>query len=197
METQGKMQKINIPYLLLNIFGPIIVMVLGTVLGVIMPGQSGMIPATAGFILAILWWSFLGRKVYDKTKEKKLAELDSQGFTRNHTFNADGCTVMVDLNKGQIAVLFRWNPGKVYVRPANQITKVWVDDGRGGAGFLEGSSRVSFLFTVDGMTIRVNTFTSNKRWRMDSDYILNGISKADVMVEALKAAGAGAGAERR
>lgn len=197
METQEKMQKINVIYFVLNIFGPVVVMVLAVALGVILPQQFTVIFAAAGFLLPVLWWSFLGRKVYDRTKEKKLAELDGQGFTRNHTFNADGCTVMVDLNKGQIAVLFRWNPGKVYIRPANRITKVWVDDGRGGAGFLEGSSRVSFLFTVDGMTIRVNTFTSNKRWRMDSDYILNGISKADVMVEALKAAGAGAGAEKR
>lgn len=196
METQGKMQKVNVIYFVLNIFGPAAVMILAIVLGVILPQQFTMIFATIGFILPVLWWSILGRKVYDKTKEKKLAELDGQGFTRNHTFNADGCTVMVDLKKGQIAILFRWNPGKVYVRPASQITKVWVDDGRGGAGFLEGSSRVSFLFTVDGMTIRVNTFTSNKRWRMDSDYILNGISKADVMVEALKAAGAGAEAEK-
>lgn len=192
METQEKLQKINLVYLLLNIFGPLTVLVLAVALGVVLPQQAGVICAMIGFAFAVCWWAFLGRKVYDGTKKKKLAELEGQGFTRNHTFNADGCTVAVDLNKGQIAILFRWNPGKVYVRPAKQITKVWVDDGRGGAGFLEGSSRVSFLFTVDGMTIRVNTFTSNKRWRMDSDYILTGISKADMMAEALKSAGAGA-----
>lgn len=192
METEEKLQKINIVYLLLNIFGPIIVMIGAVALAVALPEQFGLILSIVGFGFAVIWWSFLGRKVYDNTKEKKLAELDAQGFTRNQTFNADGCTVSVDLNKGQIAILFRWNPGKVYVRPASKISKVWVDDGRGGAGFLEGSSRVSFLFTVDGMTIRVNTFTSNKRWRMDSDYILTGISKADMMVEALQAAGAGA-----
>lgn len=192
MGAEGKLQKINIVYLLLNIFGPVMVMVLAVAIGVALPQQIGVFLAVIGFGLAVIWWSFLGRKVYDKTKEKKMAELKEQGFTPNQTFNADGCTVAVDLNKGQIAILFRWNPSKVYVRPASQITKVWVDDGRGGAGFLEGSSRVSFLFTVDGMTIRVNTFTSNKRWRMDSDYILTGISKADMMVGALKAAGAGA-----
>lgn len=192
METEEKLQKINIVYLLLNIFAPIIVMIGAVALAVALPEQFGLILSIVGFGFAVIWWSFLGRKVYDNTKEKKLAELDAQGFTRNQTFNADGCTVSVDLNKGQIAILFRWNPGKVYVRPASKISKVWVDDGRGGAGFLEGSSRVSFLFTVDGMTIRVNTFTSNKRWRMDSDYILTGISKADMMVEALQAAGAGA-----
>lgn len=55
-------------------------------------------------------------------------------------------------------------------------------------GILEGSSRVSFLFIIDGVQIRVNTFTSNQRWRMDSDYILTGISKADMMVEILNTA---------
>lgn len=187
------MQKINVAYLLLNIFGPVLVLIGAIALGVVLPQQFGLILSAIGFGAVVIWWSFLGRKVYNSTKAKRLAELEAQGFTCNQTFNADGCTVSVDLNKGQIAVLFRWNPGKIYVRPASEITKVWVDDGRGGAGFLEGSSRVSFLFTVDGMTIRVNTFTSNKRWRMDSDYILTGISKADMMVEALQAAGAGAG----
>lgn len=191
METEEKLQKINVVYLLLNIFGPLVVMSLAICLVMVLPEPVDYIVCLAAFAFAICWWSFLGRKVYDGTKKKKLQELDSQGFTRNQTFNTDGCTVAVDLKKGQIAILFRWNPGKVYVRPASRITKVWVDDGRGGAGFLEGSSRVSFLFTVDDMTIRVNTFTSNKRWRMDSDYILTGISKADMMAEALRTAGAG------
>lgn len=192
MENQEKLQKINVIYLLLNIFGPLMLLSLAISLVMVLPAPVDYIVMLAAFIFAVCWWSFLGRKLYDSTKKKKLEELDGQGFTRNQTFNADGCTVAVDLNRGQIAILFRWNPGKVYIRSASQITKVWVDDGRGGVGFLEGSSRVSFLFTVDGMTIRVNTFTSNKRWRMDSDYILTGISKADMMAEALKAAGAGA-----
>ena len=53
---------------------------------------------------------------------------------------------------------------------------------------MEGSSRVSFLFNVDDVKIRVNTFTSNQRFRMDSDYILTGISKADLMVKILEEA---------
>ena len=53
---------------------------------------------------------------------------------------------------------------------------------------MEGSGRVSFLFDVDGVKIRVNTFTSNQRWRMDSNYILTAISKADMMVKILEEA---------
>ena len=69
-----------------------------------------------------------------------------------------------------------------------------MDDGSGGPGFLNGTSRVSFVFLVDGVKIRVNTFISNRRWRLESDNVLTGISKADVMVEVLNAA-AGIGAQ--
>ena len=44
------------------------------------------------------------------------------------------------------------------------------------------------LFKVDDVKIRVNTFTSNQRWRMDSDYILTGISKADMMAKVIEEA---------
>ena len=89
---------------------------------------------------------------------------------------------------GSIALQFFWNPSESYVLPASRISRIWVDDGRGGKGFLEGSSRVSFLFVVDGVKIRVDTFTSNKRWRMESEYIQTGLSKADGMAKALEEA---------
>ncbi len=190
METSEKLHKINFLYLLLNIVAPVVFMIGMTVLGLALPQQIGVFFSIVGFGGAMLWWCFLGHKFYEKTRSAQIRKLEESGFVPNHTFNADGCTLIVDLVNAQVALIFRWNPGKAYVRPASALSNVRVDDGRGGAGFLEGSSRVSFLFTVDGMNIRVNTFTSNKRWRMDSDYILTGISKADTMVEALTAAGA-------
>ena len=193
MQTEERIQKINILYPLANIFGPLTVLVAGVAIGVTLPQGAGLMVTMVTFLGAILWWSILGRKVYEKQRDKKLRELKDSGFVPNHTFNADGCTLVVDLVHGQVALLFRWNPGKVYIRPASALSNVRVDDGRGGAGFTEGSSRVSFLFTVEGIKIRVNTFTSNRRWKMDSDYILTGISKADVMVKALTEAGAQVG----
>lgn len=190
MENTEKIQKINWLYLFLNTVVPIIFMVAMTALGVALPEQIGVFCAIIGFGGAILWWSFLGHKQYEKMRDARIEELKEQGFTCNHTFNADGSTVIVDLVRNQIALIFRWNPGKVYVRPASALSNVYVDDGRSGAGPLAGSSRVSFLFNVEGTRVRVNTFTSNRRWRMDSDYILTGISKADVMAETLAAAGA-------
>ena len=42
--------------------------------------------------------------------------------------------------------------------------------------------------SVDDIKIHVDTFTSNQRFRMDSDYILTGISKADMMVKMIEEA---------
>lgn len=186
----GKMQKINPLYLLFNILLPILVLVGAVALGVALPEKFGLVLSILGVGFAVLWCAFLCRKVYESQKDKQIEALRGEGFVPNHTFTADGCTVAVDLGHAKVALVFRWNPGKAYVYPAKTITELRVDDGRGGAGFMEGSSRVSFLFCIEGTRIRVNTFTSNKRWRMDSDYIRTGISKANTMVEALVAAGA-------
>ena len=94
----------------------------------------------------------------------------------------------MDINNGKIALLFFWNPFESYVVEAKRVTKAWVDDGRHGKGFMEGSSQVSFLFTIDEIKVRIYTFTSNQRFRMDTDYILTGISKADMMVKVLESA---------
>lgn len=190
MEQNEKFKKVNPGYLLLNILGPIAVFIIGVVLAVILPENVGMIVSILTFILVVLWCAFLARKVYEKTRAKTIEELKCTGFVPNRTFNADGCTVMVDLGHGKIAMIFRWNPTKFYVRPASALTNVRVDDGCHGSGFMAGSSCVSFLFTVEGKKFRVNTFTSNRQWKMNSEYITNGIKKAEDMVNALVSAGA-------
>lgn len=190
MEGNEKFQKVNAGYLLMNIFAPIAIVVICMVLGMILPDQAGILLCCAAYLFAVLWWAILGRKFYDKIKKKTLSELEESGFTPNHTFDGDGCTVAVDLYRGKVAILFRWNPRKVYVRPASALSNVRVDDGGHGVSFMKGSSRVSFLFTVDGSKIRVNTFTSNRRWQMNSDHITTGVRKAQTMADALIAAGA-------
>lgn len=185
METQ-KIQKVNPLYLLGNIFIPIMAIVLVSALGVVLIPNSGVasIIIAVVFFAAIIWWSIGIGKMYEKKRDAKLKELDGKGFVRNHTFNADGCTVAVDVVHGNIAMVFKWNPSQCFVVPANQISKMWVDDGK----TMGGTSRVSFLFIVDGTKIRVNTFTSNKIWSMKSDYVLEALSKADMMIETLKKA---------
>ena len=112
-------------------------------------------------------------------------DLDAQGFHRNQTFYGSSQTVVVDVRQGKVALLFFWNPFELFVLPAKRINKAWTEDGAGGAGFLRGTSRVSFLFLVDKVKVRVNTFTSNQRWKMEDPKILEAISKADMMVQIL------------
>ena len=99
------------------------------------------------------------------------------------------------MEQGKIGLLFFWSPFQVQVAPASRVTKAWTDDGAGGAGFMRGTSRVSFLFVIDGIKIRVNTFISNQRWKMNDEKVLEGISKADrwvMLLDQVRGQGAGA-----
>lgn len=189
MENE-KVKKVNLIYLLSYIFAPIIICAICFTLSALFfpKGNMAVILIMGPSFLSFAWWVFGGRIIYKQNQKNLERQLDDSDFERKNTFYSNGSMIIVDSVNGEIAILFFWNPFKSYVIPANRITKAWVDDGRSGAGFLEGSSRVSFLFEIDGIKIRVNTFTSNQRWKMDSDYILTGISKADMMVKVLEEA---------
>ena len=189
MENE-QIKKINVLYIFSYIVIPILVCALCYILSALFfpKGNMAVILLMGPTIISVVWWIFGGKMLFKQKQKKMESELDESGFKRNQTFYADGSTVVVDTENGKIAILFFWNPFQSYILPASRITKAWVDDGKGGAGFMEGSSRVSFLFNIDDVKIRVNTFTSNQRWRMDSDYILTGISKADMMVEVIEEA---------
>ena len=189
MENE-QIKKVNALYIFTYIFIPIAVSALCFIISALFfpKGNMAVILIMGPVIISVIWWIF-GGKILFKQKQKKMEEeLEQSGFKRNQTFYADGSTVVVDTENGKIEIIFFWNPFQRYILSANRITKVWVDDGKSGAGIIEGSSRVSFLFNIDDLKIRVNTFTSNQRWRMDSEDILTGISKADMMAEVIETA---------
>lgn len=188
---QTQIKKVNVLYLILYIFLPIVFTAVCFLLSILFfpKGTGAVILIMGPIMISFIWWVVGGKTIFSNTFKKFETELDQQGFVRNHTFRSNGCNVIVDVVNGGITVLFFWNPFDKYVLPASRITRIWVEDGKTGSGILEGSSRVSFLMEIDGrIKIRVNTFTSNKVWRMDSDYILTGISKADMMAQALQTA---------
>ncbi len=182
---QQKIQKVNIVYALLIILIPLAIIIGLLVASVLwIEGDTGVALWSVGIIGGTLWFIIGPDQIYRKKREKRMKELDASGYVRNHTFNADGCTVAVDVAHGKIAMVFKWNPSNCFVLPANRITNVWVDDGK----MMGGTRRVSFLFIVDGVKVRVNTFTSNRSWSMKSNYVLEALSKADMMIERLQAA---------
>ena len=190
MKTE-KVQKINWGYLLGYILCPAVVAALSIFVGTRLFAEGGtgaVVCFMAVPIAAVVWYVAAGRVFYKAGVKKMEKAMDAQGLVRNQTFNGRGCTVCVDLNRGMLGLAFFWNPFRQYIIPATRVGKAWVDDGGHGKGVMRGSSQVSFLFQVDGAKVRVYTFTSNRRWRMDSDYILTGISKADKMVKVLETA---------
>lgn len=189
MENQ-KVKKINFIYLIGYIIVPILICALCFFVSALYfpKGNMAVILIMGPSILSFLWWVSAGKIIYNRATKKLEKQLDESGFKRNNTFYGDGLTVVVDTENGKIAIASFWNPFETFVLPASRITKAWVDDGKSGVGIFEGSGRVSFLFTIDNVKVRVNTFTSNTRWRMDSEQILTGISKADMMVEVLETA---------
>lgn len=193
-----QVKKINYVYLLCYIFVPMAVAGLSLFIGYTFFLDGGHGAAICMFViplLAVLWWIFAGRNIYRLGKKRMVKQLDEMGIDRRQIFYSDGCVVSMDIKQGQIGLLFFWNPFRVQVTPAGRVTRAWTDDGAGGAGFMRGTSRVSFLFEIDGIKIRVNTFISNQRWKMNDEKVLEGISKADLWVQVLDAArqqGAGA-----
>lgn len=189
MKAPDKVQKTNYAYLLGYILIPLAVGALSVLIGRQF-FQAGGVGAVVCFIggpaIAILWWLFGGSMIYKLAKKKMLRQLDSAGIDRRQIFYSDSCVVSVDIRQGKIGLLFFWNPFGVQVVPASRVTRAWTDGA--AAGIIRSTKRVSFLFEIDGITIRVNTFISNQRWRMNDDKVLEGISKADLWVQVLEQA---------
>ncbi|MDE5995016.1 MAG: hypothetical protein K2G60_05840 [Oscillospiraceae bacterium] len=193
MENE-KIKKVNPLYMLAYIFLPIIIAIALTAASVSLISNSGIgtLITAAVFFACIFWYAVGGQKFYKSMVKKFEAELDSKGFKRNQTFYGKNQTVIVDIADGRIASVFFWNPFKYYITSASKIERAWVDDGKKGAGFMEGSQRVRFCFIFDGIRMNVDTFISNQRYKMTDSRILDGISKADLMVEVLNKAKANA-----
>ena len=183
-----QLKKTNYVYVLGYVFIPLAVAALGLFIGSLYfhdGGAGAVVCMMGGPAAAILWWIFGGNAIYKLGKGRMLKQLDEAGFDRRQIFYSDGCVVAMDINRAEMALLFYWNPFAVQIAPASRVTRAWTDDGAAGPGVLRGTSRVSFVFEVDDIKIRVNTFISNQRWKMNDDKVLEGISKADLWVQVL------------
>lgn len=185
-----KIKKINLLYLLGYIFVPMIVIAICYIISYnfFKEGTVCVILLLGSPFISIIWWTLGGKIIFNKNKKRLEKLFKEQGLVQNNTFYGDGVEVIVDVNAGKIGLQFFWNPSESYIISAKRIEKAWVEDGKMGTGFMEGSSCVSFLFTVDNVKVRVYTFKSNQRFKMNSNYILTGISKADKMVNVLETA---------
>ena len=189
--SEAPVKKTNAVYLLLTILVPIVFIAVMGFIGAAFfrdGGAGAVICLLCPSVAVVAWWILGPTAIWNQKKKKMMKDLDAQGFYRNQTFYGGNQTVVVDVQHGRVALLFFWNPFELFVLPAGRITKAWAEDGAGGAGFMRGTNRVGFLFLIDNVKVRVNTFTSNQRWKMDDPKILEAISKADMMVQILETA---------
>lgn len=183
-----KVKKIDLVYLLGYFLIPLAIAAASVLVGYLFFKDGGTGAGICFAIIpmvAILWWIFGGRTVWKIGKKNMEKQLDQMGIDHRQIFYSDGCVVSMDIKQGKIGLLFFWSPFKVQVVPADRVSRAWTDDGAAGAGFMRGTSRVSFLFEIDGIKVRVNTFISNQRWKMNDEKVLEGISKADLWVQVL------------
>lgn len=192
MDTSGTIRKVNLAYatwLISFILIPIAVLLACMIVSfTVEMGEKQLIALIAGsFLFAFLWYCVGGWLIQKRTAQKtgsQLMELKRSGFTAGYTFNSS-CVVMIDEEQRKIALQFGFNPYQCYLRPAEQITDVWVDEGRRGIWFMQGSRKVSVVFVIDGVKVKIPVFYSLQRYSMDSNEVLTGICKADVLCEAL------------
>ncbi len=192
MENE-KLKKVDFVYMLVFILAPAVVFVAVTFALVKFTDGTGAVAMLPVLLLAgcVAWWVLGYKSMFKKGADKLAKTMDERGLTRNMTFNGKGSVVVVDAVHGMMGIVYAANPRKQYIFPASRVSKAWTDDGKSGSGVLEGTMRVSFRFVVDGIENRVDTFVSNSKWKMTDPKILEGISKADTMVEIINAAKAG------
>lgn len=185
-----KLKKVNPVYLALSIFLPIIVSIGGTVAAMIFIDNTGVgsLIATALLLAAVFWWGMGISAVYKKKAKKLFQAEEEKGFRATHIFTGNNCALAVAPQQKELALVFRWNPSECQRVPMSAVQSTWVDDGKGGKGILEGTSRVSFLLRIDGKKLRVDTFISNRRYTMTSPMVKEALEKADTMVEAIRSA---------
>ncbi len=181
-------RKVNPLYTIIYFMVPVLVFAVAAVIGINydLIGTAAVVSFFGPVVFAVLWY-WIGNPLLFKLRRKKFErELDAMGFVRSYTFYGSSTITVIDEQNANVALLFRFHPFRPYIFPAARVKKAWTDDGRMGKGFKEGSSQVSFIMAIGRKKIRVYTFRSNRRFTMNSDQILTGISKADVVVEILK-----------
>ncbi len=191
MNTEAvKLKKVNPVYLAVSIFVPIFAMVAGTVVAMIFIDNSGVgsIIAMVLMLASVIWWGMGISAVYKKKAKKLFQAEEEKGFRATHIFTGNNCALAVAPQQKELALVFRWNPWECQRVPMSAVQSTWVDDGKGGKGILEGTSRVSFLLRIDGKKLRVDTFISNRRYTMSSPMIKEALDKANTMVEAIRSA---------
>ncbi len=185
------MKRIAVKFLLLQV---VILVAVSTVIGIIVSAALGSGELIAGglrvmplflFILALIYFGFanvftgtIARKTMKKYSKK-------ENFERCSTFITDGsftigAIVKIDENSGRVAYVSYQNPYEFQMVQAKELTNIKSSYIKAPLG---GTQYVYFEFYYNNKRVRIPTFTSSNVYSLQSQAVLEGISKADAFCD--------------
>lgn len=142
------------------------------------------------FLISIFYFFVYGSVITDRftmRTEKKYSE--ERGYADCETFYSNSEILKINEKDGKIAYIANQNPFEFQEVSAADISGIRTGYIKGPLG---GTSYVYFEFVYKGKKKRIATFTSNSAYSMNSEEVVEGISKADYFCEVLNNAKANA-----
>ncbi len=187
------MKRIDVKFLLLQVVILVAVsMIIGIIVSVVIGGVN---PIIGGFRIMPLFLFFVSMiygvfgnmftgPIARKTMEKHSKK---ENFEKSSTFITDGsftigAVVKIDENTGRVAYVSYWNPYEFQMVQAKELTNIKSSYIKAPLG---GTQYVYFEFYYNNKRVRIPTFTARNVYSLQSEAVLEGISKADAFCDLL------------
>ncbi len=187
------MKRIDVKFLLLQVVILVTVsMIIGIIVSVVIGGVN---PIVGGFrimplflFFVVMLYSVFGNmftgSIARKTMEKHSKK---ENFEKSSTFITDGsftigAVVKIDENTGRVAYVSYWNPYEFQMVQAKELTNIKSSYIKAPLG---GTQYVYFEFYYNNKRVRIPTFTASNVYSLQSEAVLEGISKADAFCDLL------------
>ncbi len=187
------MKRIDVKFLVLQVVILMAVsMIIGMIISVVVGGVN---PIVGGFRTMPLFLFFVAMvygalgNMFTGPIAKKTMEENSkkENFEKSSTFVTDGSftiggIVKIDENTGRVAYVSYWNPYEFQMVQAKELTNIKSSYIKSPLG---GTQYVYFEFYYNNKKVRIPTFTSRYVFSLESQAVVEGISKADAFCDLL------------
>lgn len=187
------MKKIDVKFLVVQV---VILLVISAAAGIIVSiALGGENPIVGGFRLLPLFLFFIAlvyaaignvitgpiaKKTMEKNSKKENFE-NCSTFVTKGPFTI-GAIVKIDESTGRVAYVSYWNPYEFQMVQAKDLTNIKSSYKKAPMG---GTSYVYFEFYYNNKRVRIPTFTASNVYSLQSEAVLEGISKADAFCDLL------------
>ena len=187
---RNSVKKTNIVLLLVYLLLPIVVGIVVAYFTVKPDGEQTVatnmpmivVVAVVGYFLTF----FIVAPLIMMLNKKKFRDVCKENGCNydDYFFKGQSTLVAVDTNSRKMGLLFKYNPTQPYVVSLDQVTEAKSSNGVNSLS-LGGTREVYFTFRIDGVRIKVRTFLANSTYSLSSPTVMEAITKADYMVNAI------------